>query len=174
MTTPPPAETPPPTETPPPMGTISNWTLTLTASVPDSAADGGVNYNRLVAGEDAGATDLFDNGRDVRALLAGSLEAYFDHSADANYGSYSKQIWRDIRAPGLPKTWSLIVKAESGAEVTLRWTLPAEGATCSTSQFVLEDVDGVVGRTDMCSNGFLVYTSDGPLKHFMLKVSQRS
>lgn len=164
-------EAPPPGETPPPVGSSPNWTLGLTVSVPDPAADGGVAHNNLKAGQNADATDAFDNGQDVRALLAGSVQAYFDHTADADYDPYSKQIWYDIRDLGLPQSWEVVVHAGNGVPVTLSWTLPAGEVSCATNQFILQDADGQLPQTDLCATGSLSYVGDGQARHFVLRVS---
>jgi hypothetical protein len=158
-------------ETSLPEKTGTSWIVTLTASIPDPAADNGVAYNRLVAGQDENATDGFDNGFDLRALLTESLEAYFDHTGDMNYDPQSMQIWNDVRAMGLPQDWNIVVKAGRGAAVTLKWILPSGNVDCATNQFILVDSDGAGAQTDMCSTGSLAYTGDGQMRHFVLRVS---
>lgn len=164
-------EPPPPGDTPPPGGSSANWTLLLTVTVPDPMADGGAASNHLKAGQNADATDAFDNGHDVRALLAGSVQAYFDHAADANYDRYSKQIWYDIRNPELPQSWEVVVHAGNGVPVTLSWTLPAGEVSCATNRFILQDADGQLPQTDLCATGSFTYTGDGQIRHFVLTVS---
>jgi hypothetical protein len=151
--------------------TGSNWRLSLTASIPDSAADSGIAYNRLVAGQDLDATDGFDNSFDVRALLIGSVGAYFDHTTEPIYDSQSAKIWSDVRADGLPQDWNFVVAVDSVAPVTLKWTLPTGEINCVTNKFVLTDQDGSGGATDMCATGSLAYTANGPARHFVLRVS---
>ena len=169
--TPPTDTVPPPPGGDPPGGAASPWKLTLTVSAPDPAADDGVNISRLAAGEDPAATDLFDNGRDARALLSGTLDVYFDHSPDAGYDGFSKKIWHDIRSPGLPKDWNVAVKAGSGVTVTMTWTLPAGEVGCATNQFVLEDSAGVIPPTNLCGNEALQFTGDGQPRYFVLRIS---
>ena len=164
-------EPPPPGDTPPPGGSLDNWTLLLTVSIPDPMADGGAAQNHLKVGQDANATASFDNGHDVRALLSGTLQAYFDHTADGNYNPYSKQIWYDIRDLGLPQSWELTVQAGNGAQVTLSWTLPAGGVSCATNRFILRDADGQLPQTDLCGTGSFTYTGDGQSRRFVLTVS---
>jgi len=151
--------------------TGSDWRLNLTASVPDSAADNGIAYNRLVAGQNLDATNGFDNSYDVRALLVGSAGAYFDHTAEPIYDSQSTKIWSDVRGRELPQDWNLVVAVNGVAPVTLKWTLPTGDISCVTNKFVLTDQDGSGGTTDMCSTGSLAYTSDGQIRHFVLRVS---
>jgi len=164
---------PPPNNrgTPPPPAAAPSWSLVLTAFVPDPSADSGMASNRLKAGQDSMATDLFDNGRDVRALLSGTLDVYFDHSPDAGYDGFSKKIWHDIRSPGLPKDWNVAVKAGSGVTVTMTWTLPAGEVGCATNQFVLEDSAGVIPPTNLCGNEALQFTGDGQPRYFVLRIS---
>jgi len=149
----------------------SNWRLSLIVSIPDSAADTGFAYNRLVAGQDLQATDGFDNSFDVRALLIGSVGAYFDHTADMNYDVQSMKIWSDVRAEGLPRDWEFVVTAGNVAPVTMKWTLPTGEFSCTTHQFFLTDTDGAGAPTDMCAVESFAYTADGQVRHFVLKVS---
>jgi hypothetical protein len=151
--------------------TGSNWRLSLTASTPDSAADSGIAYNRLVAGQDLDATNGFDNSFDVRALLTESVGAYFDHTADPIYDFQSTKIWSDVRAKGLPQDWNFVVAVDNAAPVTLKWTLPTGEINCMTNKFLLTDQDGSGGTTDMCATGLLAYTANGQMRHFVLRVS---
>jgi hypothetical protein len=147
------------------------WSLTLTASVPDAMADGGMAYNRLKAGQDPEATDLFDNGRDVRALLYGPVEAYFDHTADSRYDDQSQQVWYDLRDMKLPEEWDVVVNAAKGTTITLNWTVPTGEVNCTENRFSLWDVDGGLGETDLCKKESLTYTADGQSRRFLLRAS---
>lgn len=151
--------------------TPSGWQVTLNISVPDGAADGGVAYNRLVAGSEPTATNTFDNAWDIRAFLAGPVEAYFTHEGEVGYAVGSQALWQDIREAVLPAEWEIEVVAEAGRTVTLSWTLPTAGVNCGSHQFSLWDLDGQLGETDLCTTESLTYVSDGQLRHFVLKVS---
>ena len=159
---------------PPPTPQDGSWLLTLTASVEDSAADGGRAYNRLVAGQDPEATNGFDNARDVRALFSNSgqptIQAYFDHAADSGYDMNSNQIWHDIRGLVFPMTWELVVTAANGTNVDLAWKMPAGDVGCQTRGFILTDTGGAVPTTDLCLAGGLNFTADGRPKQFQLSV----
>ena len=147
------------------------WQLTMRVSVPDDAADGGMAYNRLVAGSGDTATDGFDNAWDVRAFLSGPLDAYFTHSGDTGYDDTSEQLWQDIRNGVLPATWPILVMAESGRTVTMQWTLPEGDINCVSNMFILEDSDGILGQTDLCVTDSLSFDGDGLLRRFVLSVS---
>ena len=157
---------PPPEEAKIPSG----WRVVLNASIPDPTADGGINVSRLEAGAEGNATDRFDNGLDIRAMLSGSLQVYFDHRRDADYGPFSKQVWNDIRSTDLPQEWALEVAAGSGVTVTLQWTLPDGEVGCGTNRFILEDPTGALPQTDLCDVQSLRYTGDGLVKQFSLRV----
>jgi hypothetical protein len=138
----------------PPTGTtLFNYKLTVTVSVPDSAADGGLAYNRLVVGAVADATDGFA------------------HAGDSGYNLDSQQLWHDIRAGGLPQEWRVEVLAGTGRTVTLFWDAPAAEAGCGTYQVSLQDADGPLGQADLCAAGSMTYVGDGQLRHFVLRVS---
>ena len=149
----------------------TGWQATLKVSVQDATADGGVAYNRLVAGERETATDAFDNASDIRAFLAGPVQAYFVHTGDTGYDQNSEQLWQDLRAVNRPEEWKIEVMAESGRTVTLSWTLPTGEVSCATNQFSLMDSDGQLGQTNLCTTESLTYVGDGQLRHFVLKVS---
>ena len=149
----------------------ASWELVLKVSVTDSMADTGVAYNRLVAGTDATATDGFDNTRDIRAFLAGPIQAYFVHTGETGYDITSQELWHDIRQAELPLQWSIEVIAASGREVILEWDLPEGEVSCATHQFILEDSDGQLGNTDMCAVPTLTFVGDGLMRYFMLNVS---
>ena len=110
-----------------PAPAISGWEVTLTLSVSDPAADGGVAYNRLVAVRNSAATDKFDSSFDIRAFLAGPLQAYFAHIGDSGYDAHSQELWQDHRSKELPQEWPIEVWAESGRIVTVTWSVPEEG-----------------------------------------------
>ncbi len=149
------------------------WQVALKVSVPDSASDGEVAYNRLVAGTGESATDGFDNALDIRALLYGDapVQAYFAHAGDAGYDINSQQLWQDVRPLNLPLEWRIEVIAGSGRTVTFSWAPPAGGASCATNQFVLWDADGQLPLTDLCATGPLTYAGDGQTRRFVLRVS---
>ena len=148
-----------------------SWNITLKVSVPEPEADGGSAYNRLVAGQAPSASNEFDNGFDVRALLAGPVIAYFPHAGDMGYGLGSTDLWQDIRTDEIPAEWRVEVIAESGRVVTIRWTQPEGDISCESHDFTLEDTDGDIERTDLCESESLTYVGDGLPRHFILRVS---
>jgi len=124
-----------------------------------------------VAGADPAATDAFDNAWDIRALLAGSIEAYFFHGGEPGYAIGDDKLWHDFRAAELPKEWALEVLAENGREVTMTWTLPTGDVDCGGNQFILTDLDGVIPDTDLCGVSSINYLGDGILRRFVLEVN---
>ncbi|HSG06453.1 MAG TPA: hypothetical protein VLB09_08655, partial [Nitrospiria bacterium] len=140
-----------------------NWHLILVVSVPDSSADGGMAKNYLTAGQKSAATKQFDLASDLPAILAGSLNAFFNHSSESGYNSNLNQdkLWADYRAPGFPENWDIDVMGPGGEDVTVTWVLPSGDISCATHSFLLEDQDGVLPLTDLCGGGSLVYTADG-------------
>lgn len=147
------------------------WQMTLVVSVPDNAADGGQAYNRLVAGMDEAGSDGFDPLLDIRAFLAGPVEAFFAHAGDPGYDLNSDQLWQDIRAGGFPKQWAIDVVAAAGRTVTVSWVLPTGEVSCESNQFVIEDSDGQLPQTDLCAAGSMNYVGDGLVRHFVVRVS---
>jgi len=147
------------------------WRVVLKVSVPEAAADTGLAYNRLVAGEEDTATEEYDQPWDVRALLAGPVKAYFSHAGDSGYGLDGQALWQDIRPNTVPAEWVVEVNAESGRAVTVRWTLPQGEVNCDTNGFTLEDFDGTLGQTNLCAEESLTYLGDGVTRRLILKVS---
>jgi len=119
-----------------------DWTMVFTISVPDSNADGGMLVNRLEAGTLSTGTDLFDNDTDVKALMAGSVQAAFTHQGETSYPPYLQLLWRDIRADGLSKSWKImVISQQSGFPVTVAWTAPPTipSDTCHLGAVSLKD-----------------------------------
>lgn len=164
-----PVQNPPPSDEPS-LAQTAAWQLILDVSVQDSAADTGVAYNRLVAGSEDSATADFDNAWDVRAFLTGPIQAYFAHWGEAGYDVTSEELWQDIRLTEVPGEWIVEVLAGLGQEVTLEWTLPVGEVSCGAYQFFLEDTDGQLGVTDMCSVSSLTFNGDGLMRQFVLSV----
>ncbi len=147
------------------------WRLTLKVSVPDNAADSGLAFNRLVAGGEETATNEYDNGWDIRALLTGPMQAYFSHAGEIGYETGAENLFQDIRPAVLPAEWIVEVTAESGRIVTVRWTLPEGDVNCDAHGFLLEDFDGELGSTDLCASDSLSYEGDDFPRRFVLRVS---
>jgi hypothetical protein len=150
---------------------IPGWQVTLKVSVQDELADGGVAYNRLVAGSGEKATPAFDPGWDVRAFLAGSVQAYFVSASDSGSDPTVQPLWKDIRGDKLPAEWDIAVMADPGEAITLSWILPEGKVSCLSREFILRDADGPLGQTDMCITSSMVYVGDGGIRHFVLRIS---
>lgn len=147
-----------------------SWDLVLKVSVHDEDADGGIAYNRLVAGQDDKASEDFDTAWDVRAFLAGPVKAYFAHEGESGYDT-GPNLWQDFRSKSLPAEWAFDVVSEAGRPVTVYWKMPEGEVSCDSNRFTLEDADGRLGTTDLCSQESLIYNGDGAPRHFVLKVT---
>jgi hypothetical protein len=156
-----------------------DWTMAFTISVPDSNADGGQLVNRLEAGGLSTATDLFDNNSDVLALLAGPVQAAFTHEDETTYPLGLQLLWRDIRADGLPKSWTIkVVSQQNVSPVSVAWTPPPSIAsdTCHTGSVRFQDQ--TTGQSiDLMSAPGYTYSSNGTvgspeIRFFTLTVSR--
>lgn len=77
--------------------------------------------SRLSFGQQPDATDQKDNRYDVRAMLSGTLHAWFDND--------EADLWRDIRATGEANEWQLKITSGTDSPISISWdpsTLPDE------------------------------------------------
>lgn len=122
----------------------SEWEAGITVSIRNAS-------NRLNLGQKIGATDGFDTGYDVPAMLAGDITAYF--TCDG------RRVWRDIKSasPGYMKEWDLSIGSPlTGETVTVSWdpAAVAEGLT-------LKD-PSTGAEVDMRAVGSYTYVNTGP------------
>lgn len=88
------------------------WETTISISY-------GNDTSLLTIGGDRTATDWFDNRWETRAMLAGSIQAYFYHP---EWGKETPYFWSDIRDLRLPKEWSFYVYSTvSNQLLEMRW-----------------------------------------------------
>ncbi len=121
----------------------SEWEAGITVSVRNAS-------NRLNLGQRSDATDGFDYGYDVPAMLAGDVRAYFICDG--------KKLWRDIKSATADyvREWDLFVESPlSGETVTISWDPAALGG------LILKDPStGAV--VDMRTARSYVYVNTGP------------
>ncbi|MBI3811726.1 MAG: hypothetical protein HY283_05925 [Nitrospirae bacterium] len=147
----------------PPSARAGDWTMDFGVSVPDSNADGGLLVNRLEAGSLSTSTDLYDNASDVVALLAGPVQASFTHEGETTYPGYLQLLWRDIRAAGLPKSWTIkVVSQQSSSPVTVAWTAPPTIPSDSCHLGMVSFQDQTTGQLiDLNAASSYSYASNG-------------
>ena len=153
-----------------PIKETREWQLSLSFSVVEAGADGGMVVNRLVAGGDPSATEGYDQSQDIRALLRGPLKAYFSHEGELGYDPGGSLLWKDMRKSVLPLEWRVGVEVEAPRPVLVSWELPEGEVSCLTHQFILEDVAGQLPSVDLCLGELLSYESNGEAKQFVLRV----
>lgn len=164
---------------PSPSAWSGDWQMSFTVSVPDSNTEGGLLTNRLEAGEQSTATDLYDNALDVVAFPSGPVQAAFTHEGETTYPGSLQLLWRDIREDGIPKSWTLKVSSrQSGAPITVAWTNPPSISSDACDSVEVEFQDQTTGQAiDLDSSSRYAYDSTGSvsspeIRYFTLTISR--
>lgn len=74
--------------------------------------------NELVIGAASDASDGFDNGYEVRAILSSRLAAYFLYP---EWGLETGYFWTDIKDTGFPKEWKFYVVSSVSEQIDMVW-----------------------------------------------------
>lgn len=113
----------------------------------------GDDSNRLLLGADNRATDGFDNGFEIRAILGGYVQAYFEHPEWNKETSY---FWSDIRYINLPKEWVFYAASYYvNSQMRLSWELTDVPPTVDV--FLTDDATG--STIDMKLKSSYIYTN---------------
>src|SRR3990167_7529990 len=76
---------------------------------------------RLTIGGDMTATDDFENRWETRAMLGGSLNAYFYHP---EWGLETPYFWSDIKDLNLPKEWTFYAASNYiNQQISMHWDM---------------------------------------------------
>lgn len=121
-----------------------DWETTITVKA-------GVAKNKLMLGQNSKATDGIDGLFEVPAMLSGNVKASFPSAIGS--------LWRDIKAHGQSKFWTMNVESnQANVDITIRLD-----TTRFPSSYSLYMTDKATGSTiNIAQSGFYKYKNTGP------------
>jgi len=158
---------------------VTDWTVHIKVSVPDSGMPDGTVWNHLIAGVREEATDGFDTAWDTLSMVETDdpVQSMFTHGIEpedndndgmidkwtcadpeVGYAGYECGLWRDVRAFGGENVWSFpVLSLINGGTVSMQWSFDHKPAGV---EIVLVDLSNPSEIIDMKNRTSITYTNN--------------